>query len=534
MTDPLPPPDLDLHLDRLCGRLAIAGAPLDDVARARAEARLEAAVGVQGPDQRRRRVGRMAAAIGLAGVAAAAAALLWGRAGDPPAPVARLEPFVVAPSGVDATAAEPPSALIEPAARVTVPAGWLVRARVGPSATVTVIGPAAVAVTEERGVATLHLDRGRLLGALDGGGGRALRVVTPRLKATLIGTVFAVAADERGDAVAVLRGEVRLDGRGAPARVGGGQRWRTGGAGVEPLDPETGAELAEHAAIAPPREPAVAVALSGEPASAEVWIGATRVARTPTWVRLAAGSDVRVSAPSYGDATLRIPAAIGIGAPARHEVTFALVPVARASREDAAVATTQPATRPARAPDPAPARVIPGEPAEIVSPPAPALPTASDLYRDADAALAAGDRDRARASLVALIGRFPDEPLADAALYELATMAHAAGEHDAALRYLDRVDDDRLAEPAHYLRCRALVDQRAAAAAACLDDFRRSHPRSAHDGSALLQLAGLRFDAGDCAGAVPLLAEYVRRFGSGPGAADARARLDRCAAARPR
>jgi TolA-binding protein len=156
--------------------------------------------------------------------------------------------------------------------------------------------------------------------------------------------------------------------------------------------------------------------------------------------------------------------------------------------------------------------------------------TAESLYREADEALASGDRDRARAALLAVVTEFPADPLADTARYELATLVHAASEHDAALRYLDGIDDRDLSEPVDYLRCRVLVARGAGAAARCLQEFRSHYPQSAHDAAALYLLADLHCAAGAGAAARPLLAAYVQRYSTGPAAAAARTRLDRCAA----
>ncbi|MBE7452007.1 MAG: tetratricopeptide repeat protein [Kofleriaceae bacterium] len=149
--------------------------------------------------------------------------------------------------------------------------------------------------------------------------------------------------------------------------------------------------------------------------------------------------------------------------------------------------------------------------------------TAAALFERAERALAAGDRDGARAALRRLLDRFAGEPLADDARYQLARLAR----HDppAALAYLDAIRSPSLAEPAAFLRCAVKADAGHADAATCLEAFRQTHPRSAHGDDALLRLAELHFRRGDCAGAAPLLADFLRRH---PDHAQARARLARC------
>jgi len=62
-----------------------------------------------------------------------------------------------------------------------------------------------------------------------------------------------------------------------------------------------------------------------------------------------------------------------------------------------------------------------------------------------------------------------------------------------------------------YLRCRALVAQRSAAADTCLVSFRQRYPRSAHAVDALGALAGLRLEREGCVVAAPLIEELTHR-----------------------
>jgi outer membrane protein assembly factor BamD (BamD/ComL family) len=99
-----------------------------------------------------------------------------------------------------------------------------------------------------------------------------------------------------------------------------------------------------------------------------------------------------------------------------------------------------------------------------------------------------GDHRAARAALLDLIDRHPDDLLVDAALYDLARMSFADREWDSARRHLDRLisrrRDPALAEPARWLRCRIDVEARSSAARSCIESFRRDYPRSAHESEA--------------------------------------------------
>jgi len=136
------------------------------------------------------------------------------------------------------------------------------------------------------------------------------------------------------------------------------------------------------------------------------------------------------------------------------------------------------------------------------------------LFREADAARAAGDTALALRTLRALVERFPHESATAAARYELALMEDATGSRDAALRDLAAVDTPSLEEPTEYLRCRVLAKRtavRTAEAERCLSDFRRRFPASAHDADALVTETALALARGGCPAAQPLLTELERR-----------------------
>ncbi len=156
--------------------------------------------------------------------------------------------------------------------------------------------------------------------------------------------------------------------------------------------------------------------------------------------------------------------------------------------------------------------------------------TARTLFREADAARAAGDTALALRTLRALVERFPRDPAAAAARYELALMEQATGAGDAALRDLAAVDTPSLEEPTEYLRCRVLARRaaaRATEAERCLADFRRRFPASAHDAAALATETALALARGGCPAAQALLAELERRHPEHGAAARLRAACGR-------
>ena len=138
--------------------------------------------------------------------------------------------------------------------------------------------------------------------------------------------------------------------------------------------------------------------------------------------------------------------------------------------------------------------------------------TAQTLFREADAARAAGDTGLALRTLRTLVERFPRESATAAARYELALMEETAGDGDAALRDLAAVDTPSLEEPTDYLRCRVLAKRAATEAERCLADFRRRFPASAHDADALGAETALAMVRGGCPAAQALLAELERRY----------------------
>ena len=158
---------------------------------------------------------------------------------------------------------------------------------------------------------------------------------------------------------------------------------------------------------------------------------------------------------------------------------------------------------------PAPAAAARAEGEAAVQPPL----TAEELYRGAEAALAARDFAAADRALARLIAEQPGSSLVDQALYERARIAYQQRAWSAArshLAQLAAVAGTPLAEPGHYLRCRIAIETREDRAAACLVDYRAAFPRSPHDLDALALLVQLAHARDGCRGAAVLLEELAQ------------------------
>ncbi len=522
----------DEELDRLCDRLGQVEAPFDEVARSRAEARLSAELARE-PARHHRRV--LAWTTALVAVGSAAAGALIARTVVPAAGslVARapelslgFQPYVVAPAGAVGAAAPSstvPAALVHPTSRLDVPAGWLVRASMGDAIAITLTGPARAWSERADGRTVVHLDEGRLLASLEGGRGRRLQVVSPGAITDVVGTLFSVEVVGRGSRVAVAHGRVQVGAAGdasggqprEPREITAGQSWLTAQPEPDDLEPALAEALADHERTPPPRGASMPLSVTDAPSGAGVWIGRRRIASAPAWVLVEPQAAVRLSTAA--------PAA----APARAAATPA-VPSPPASTQPA-VPSPSPSTQPTLAPlaaravkpaDRRPAFTPPPGTAPTEPPPVdrPASPpeelTAQILFREADAARAAGDTALALRTLRTLVERFPRESATAAARYELALMEETAGSGDAALRDLAAVDSPTLEEPKEYLRCRVLARRTAARtteAERCLADFRRRFPASAHDADALATETALALARGGCPAAQSLLGELERR-----------------------
>jgi ferric-dicitrate binding protein FerR (iron transport regulator) len=506
------------ELERLCDELARFEAPFDEITRSRAEARLGAALERQPGRGNRRALGRVAVLLAVgaaAGVALTARTVVTARrsrvAGSPE-PAIRFEPYVVAPTA-GAGAATLPEPLEQPASRLDVPAGWLVRASLGDAVAITLTGPAR-AWSESAaggGRTVVHLDRGRLLASLEGGTGRRLEIVSPGAITDVVGTLFSVEVVGGASRVAVAHGRVQVgtapgsSGQPprAPREIAAGQSWLTALPEPDAIEPSLAEALAEHERTPPPRGAAVPLSVIEAPAGAGVWVGKRRIASAPAWMLVESHVAVRLSAPARAAA----PPAEPFPPPSTEPALEPALERSRPGSRPLASATTPTAPRPQLTRSGA-ERTEPSEPPPFAPPEA---VTAQTLFRAADAARAAGNTTLALRTLRTLVERFPRESATAAARYELALMEETAGHGDAALRDLAAVDTPSLEEPTAYLRCRVLAKRAPTEAERCLADFRRQFPASAHDADALAAETALAMLRGGCAAAQALLAELERR-----------------------
>ena len=305
------------------------------------------------------------------------------------------------------------------------------------------------------------------------------------------------------------------------------------------LEPALADALADHERTPPPRGATMPLAVTEAPAGTGVWVGKRRIASAPAWVLVEPHAAVRLSAAAAtncGAAGNPLPAAgDGAGDGAIDELSRPL---------------SQPPARPTKLASPRSLITPPGAqpteppPLERASAPPEEL-TAQTLFREADAARAAGDTALALRTLRALVERFPRESATAAARYELALMEETAGSGDAALRDLAAVDTPALEEPKEYLRCRVLAGRRPCEPRkpSVPGRFPAPVPASAHDADALATETALALARGGCATAQALISELERHHPEHGSAArllppatvgrDARASDRRCAAARP-
>jgi hypothetical protein len=536
------------ELERLCDRLGQMEAPFDEIARSRAEARLAAELARE-PARRHRRVLGWTTALVAVGSAAAGALVArtvvpaaGSRAGRAPELSLRFEPYVVAPTGtvgMAAAASTVPKVLVQPTSRLDVPAGWLVRASMGDAIAITLTGPAR-AWSEQAGRRTVvHLDEGRLLASLEGGGDQRLQVVSPGAVTDVVGTLFSVEVVAGASRVAVAHGRVQVSAAaegssgGQPRvtrEIAGGQSWLTTLPEPDELELALTEALADHERTPPPRGASVPLSVTDAPSGAGVWIGRRRIASAPAWLLVEPHATVRLSALAPAAAPPRPALPPPPSPPSPQSMEPAL-----ASSSKPSPLVSEPAARATTAADPRAPLTRLG--AEATEPPpldtasaAPDELTARTLFREADAARATGDTALALRTLRALVERFPRESAAAAARYELALMEEAAGFGDAALRDLAAVDTPSLEEPTEYLRCRVLAKRtatRTTEAERCLSDFRRRFPASAHDADALATETALALARGGCPAAQALLTELERRHPEHGSAARLRAACGR-------
>jgi ferric-dicitrate binding protein FerR (iron transport regulator) len=432
---------------------------LDDIKRARIWTQLEERLADAAPARRSRR----GIAIGVAAGAVAAAAGLFVALAP-----RRDEPHTLA-----------------------VPVDTVVSSRLGPHTSASIVGPAQLEIIGAAGEATaVRLRSGTLLAEFAGGDGRSLRIEAPGATIEVVGTLFAVAVRDGGTCTSVVHGRVRITTRSAVLHVAGGQRYCSGDSlqAVQPIADDVRDALARHRARGEPAEPAAqaAPATLAPPAIAAAPQAPVAVPSAPA-VRPAPAATPPVPSASS------VPAAPSGGPRSRVVPTPAI----------GALRDLDP-TRRARPEAPAPA---PPAPKRARSP--------EELYRTAEAALAARDAAGADRSLAGLVDQYPGSPLVDQAFYERARIAYQQRAWPAARSHLARlaaIPSTRLAEPGAYLRCRIAVESGEASAATCLAEYRAGFPRSPHDLDALALLVQLAHAGAGCAGAEKLVDELVQTY----------------------
>jgi TolA-binding protein len=394
--------------------------------------------------------------------------------------------------------------------RMEVPAGARVRARVG-HADLTLMGPARMEVARTAtSDLTLRLTAGTLVGDYDGRSGGRLRIETPRLVATIVGTRFVVEATADHARLSVAHGRVAVRDattpEGAPETfVNAGQSWEVGRpAPVATTGATTGATL-----VPIPETVARLLAADGsEPATPEPGaspgqrLAGAATATLPEDRRPARSAPLRArelepELPMPAAAESGAVAAGAAGAPQSPASGLAAQPLSDRSRQAAAGVQPPPLPPPSQ-------------------PPAQPIPPA-ELYRRAETAMSRRDDATARRWLEEIVERYPRDPEAESARFELARDALAAHEPIRAGRWVDELiadgRDRSLVESARFLKCRlAREGGEAGEARACLERFRTEHPGSARDEEALAALIALAEARGSCDEVRLLVAEHRRLY----------------------
>jgi TolA-binding protein len=364
---------------------------------------------------------------------------------------------------------------------LTVPVDTVVASQLGAHTAASIVGPAELEILPGAGeVTAVRLDRGTLLAEFDGGAGRSLRVETREAVVEVVGTLFAVEVRGGSTCTSVVHGRVRVTAASGVVYVAAGERHCTGEP-VRPIREDMRTALTRHGS----RDRAVTERKTAVAAPAPAIEAAAPAAAAPA-PPPAVAAPAPPAAPSRAREAPRLP---------------------RLDDPPAA-----PAARPAEI-SAAPPSVPPH--AEPIAPAAPPKPTPDELYRTAEAALAAHDAVAADRALAALVTEHPGSTLVDQALYERARIAYQQHAWLAARRHLAQLatmTSASFAEPGHYLRCRIAVETSEATAATCLADYRAAFPRSPHDLDALGLLVRLAHARGGCGGAESLIDELAQSY----------------------
>jgi TolA-binding protein len=482
--------------DQLLRQLFTTGERIDDVARARIWSKL--ASQLEAPPARRRWV----PVAGALAVAAAAVIVL-----------------VVAHRG-------------DTEQRLGAPTGTVLTTALGPHAHAALQGPAVLAVAQTGEITRARLEEGTLYAEFTGGPGRALHISAAGTEIEVVGTLFAVEVHDARVCLSVAHGRVRIVAGGVERFVAsGGRACASRGAFTDTasIEAATRDALEHHARTWAPDSPPLEAAASPPPAPvppapATSQAPALPAARTATTGVVASTSPpAPAPIPSSRAPTSASPAATSASS-ARGQSTQPA-----AASTGPIVASTAPAaatTGPAAA-SPAPVAAATQAPAAAASTPPPANTDAA-LYREADAALARGDRDAADRALAKLLATSPESPLADEALYERARIAverRAWSDARAMLARLAEISDTPLAEPGAYLRCRVAVASQEHGVADVLAAYVAAYPDGPHELEVRLQLVGTQVRDGGCRAAAAQLDELQRRH---PDDANVAAYRSRC------
>jgi ferric-dicitrate binding protein FerR (iron transport regulator) len=410
------------------------------------------------------------------------------------------------------------------AERLTAPRGAVLTTTLGPHAHAALEGPGALAVAASGDVTRVHLEQGTLYAEFTGAPGRALHITAAGVELEVVGTLFAVEAHDATVCLSVAHGRVRMQAGGEVRFVGGGERacaGRGGFAAVAAITSTTRDALERHARTWTGDAPAVAVASSAAVAAPGVASSASSAAVATPGV---ASQPLAPAVPPVGGAPLAPapasprPPSSAASSPAPRATPPA--PSAAPPSESHALVVAGPPSRPAAEPDPAAGSAVA---TTTAGPPA----IDATLYREADAALARGDRDAADRALAELLAIAPQSSLADEALYERARIAFERRAWLAARDLLARlaaIPGTPLAEPGAYLRCRVAVASGEQDVADVLGAYVTAFPDGPHELEVRLQIVGLAYRRGGCAAAARDLAELVRRHPDVPAVADYRTR----------
>jgi hypothetical protein len=462
-------------------------------------------------------------------------ARMWSRLDDrisAPAPRARAWPIA---AGVVACAAAAIAVWLvrrAPSDAWVAPADATLTMRIGPHTDAALIGPGRLSMVGEPGEVTrVRLERGTLLAEFTGGPGRALHVDAPGMQIDVVGTLFAVELAPARTCVSVVHGRVRAVIDDHEAYVDGGQRACTHDAAPRAIEPRMLELLTRHETmIVAAREPMSDSSAMAPPAvTVSPIVPVTPAAPVPPIVPVPPPAPVPPTV--IASPTVPAPPATHAAAPAAPIAAPAQPVPAHASSRPPRVLEPAPPPAPAPAaqvvataprsealPAPSPVNPSPAPAAPAPPPPAaaaPPAPTADDLYRTAELALAKRDDAAADRALAQLIASAPSSPLAGQALYERARIAYQHHAWPDARRHLDALakrSDTALAESGHYLTCRIAVDSQDREAARCFIEFRAAFPRSAHDRDVLGTLAQLAFQSGGCTAANAHVAELASRY----------------------